>query len=78
VLFDGPRHFQEEVAPALAHSVDLARRLRALDPGRGPQRLVRVLADKAMGHLVTGAYASAGDALREALDLHTSLANPTT
>ncbi|WP_162908133.1 hypothetical protein [Allorhizocola rhizosphaerae] len=78
VLFDGPTQFQEEVTPALAHNVDLERRLLAIDPDRGARRLIRALTDRAMGHLVTGANNSAGHAISEALALYSAVGDPTT
>ncbi|MER5276322.1 hypothetical protein ABT025_11270 [Streptomyces sp. NPDC002809] len=71
VAFDSaPRQFTEKVIPALAESVALERRLAAARQDSGPGRLVRSLTDQAMGHLVTGAHSAAGEALREARDLH--------
>lgn len=71
VLFDGlSGQFLDEVIPALAHSVDLERRLLAADPGQGPSRLIRALTDQALGHLVTSSNANAGTALRGAHDLY--------
>ncbi|MEO6089628.1 MAG: hypothetical protein ABIQ18_41625 [Umezawaea sp.] len=75
VLLDrGPGPFLDVVIPALAHSVDLERRLLAADPGTGPQRLVRALIDQAIGHLVISSNARAASALREA---HTLCSTPT-
>lgn len=71
VLFDGlSGQFLDEVIPALAHSVDLERRLLAAEPGQGPWRLIRALTDQALGHLVTSSNANAGTALWEAHDLY--------
>jgi len=65
-----PQHFTEKVIPALSESVALERRLVADRPNSGPRRLIRSLTDQAMGHLVTGANSTAGEALREARDLY--------
>jgi hypothetical protein len=69
VLGNGPRRFLETIPPALAHSVDLERRLLTADPGHGTRRLTRALTDQAIGHLVAGSNTSAGNALREAHEL---------
>ncbi|MEU8899362.1 tetratricopeptide repeat protein [Nocardia sp. NPDC048505] len=66
VLDYGPGYFFEKIIPALAHSVDVERRLLVADPGIGPQRLVRALTDQALGCLAASSNANAGSALREA------------
>ncbi|MFJ2094349.1 tetratricopeptide repeat protein [Streptomyces sp. NPDC087901] len=82
VAFDcAPRLFNENVIPALAESVALERLIAAARPNNGPRRLIRSLTDQAMGHLVAGAHSAAGEALREARDLHVvaeSTRTPTT